>query len=182
MDTSALRDVFLWARRCAENGGLVSLQGWLIHFRDVTRLREIREVCLTLELRLLTRECDRLLDRWENGEWDAIGEEVEKEFDRMLRAEELAEAQRNAASPQDLEQGTAATGTSMNVMEWEVASKKYKLGSMGMEAGAHCIVPPVREAGIQGQGVDVEYGTEMEDVSLVHLVQGLSKTICEGPR
>jgi len=182
VDTSALRDVFLWARRCTENGGLVSLQGWLIHFRDVTRLREIREVCLTLKLRLLTRECDRLLDRWKNGEWDAAGEEVENEFDRVLRTEGLAEAQRDPASPRDLKQGTAAAGTLMNVTEWEVASKKYKLGSMDMEAGAHCIVPPVREAGIQGQGIDVEYGTEMQDVSLVNWVQGLPKTVCEGPR
>lgn len=97
MDTGALRDVFRWARACVERGGLVRLQGWLIHSPDVSRLREIKEVCLTLGLRVFTEECYRLLDMWENGEWDVVVEEAGNDFDEVFRAEELAQKRWNSA-------------------------------------------------------------------------------------
>lgn len=88
VDTRALRDVFVWAKESAERGTVVRLQEWLVHFRDVTRVREIREVCLTLGLGRFARECERLLGRWENGEWDVFEEVLENEFDVVFRAEE----------------------------------------------------------------------------------------------
>ena len=100
--TSALRDVFLWARRCAEEGRIVGLQGWLIHFRDVTRLRQIREVCLTLKLTRFVMECEKSLSRWENGDWDDLRGHTENEFDRVLRAVELAEEQGDLGFFQDV--------------------------------------------------------------------------------
>lgn len=179
VDTSALRDVFSWARRCAESGGLVGLQGWLIHFRDVTRLRKIREVCLMLKLRSFTGECDRLLDRWENGEWNNVGEQVENEFDRVLRAEELAEAPWNSVVLQGLKQGIAPASTLMDVTKWGTASDKCEPRSMDIEVDAQCPLAPVIEAGSQGQGVGKDFDMDMEDIPLVQWVKRLPKAVCE---
>jgi len=181
VDTSALRDVFSWAGRCAESGGLIGLQGWLIHFRDVTRLREIREVCLMLKLRSFTAECDRLLDRWENGEWDLVGEQVENEFDRVLRAEEVAEAQRNSVAFQGLlvKPGITHASTLMDVTKWGMATDKCEPRSMDIEVEAQCPLAPLIEAGFQGQGVGEGSDTDMEDIPLVQWVKRLPKAVCE---
>ena len=77
MDTRALRDVFLWAARCVEAGRVVRLEGWLIHFRDVGRVMEVREVCLVLKLRTLGEECEKMLSRREEDEWTSGEEEGE---------------------------------------------------------------------------------------------------------
>lgn len=132
-----------------------------------------------LKLRSFTGECDRLLDRWENGEWNNVGEQVENEFDRVLRAEELAEAPWNSVVLQGLKQGIAPASTLMDVTKWGTASDKCEPRSMDIEVDAQCPLAPVIEAGSQGQGVGKDFDMDMEDIPLVQWVKRLPKAVCE---
>jgi len=98
VDTRALRDVFLWAARCVEAGRVVRLEGWLIHFRDVGRVMEVREVCLVLKLRTLGEECEKMLSRREEDEWTSGEEEGEVEGEVVGGVGEIAERQGLEAS------------------------------------------------------------------------------------
>jgi len=70
-----LKDVFEWSKKCVEEGRIVSLEGWLVKFRDTERIRDVVEVCIMFGLIKLRDECMRMVERFQG-----TGEEVEAQF------------------------------------------------------------------------------------------------------
>lgn len=69
VSTDALRDVFMWSLRCVAEGKIVKLEeARMIPFHNVSRVHEIREVCVVLGLRNLRNECDETLRKWDCAE------------------------------------------------------------------------------------------------------------------
>lgn len=67
LPTSAIRDVFNWCYASVAAGRIVELEGWLIHFRDTSRAREIMEACLMMRLDVMARKAEALLEGFEKG-------------------------------------------------------------------------------------------------------------------
>lgn len=59
----------MWSLRCVAEGKIVKLEeARMIPFHNVSRVHEIREVCVVLGLRNLRNECDETLRKWDCAE------------------------------------------------------------------------------------------------------------------
>lgn len=67
LSTAAIRDVFTWCYASVSAGHIIDLQGWLIHFRDTSRVRQIMEVCLEFGLVTMAGKAATLLEELEAG-------------------------------------------------------------------------------------------------------------------
>lgn len=114
-EVEPLRDVFRWSKKCVEEGKLVSIEGWLIKFRDLERVRDILEVCAVFGLGKMRRECERTIEKFEK-----VGEKLQLGLDV------------NVASASKGEEGLT--------MVQEIAENDVEEGKSSHEAEVHQVM------------------------------------------
>lgn len=59
-----LQDFLKWVKRSVENLRIDHLDRWLINFHDWARVEQMKEVCITMDVPVMVRYCDSILDGW----------------------------------------------------------------------------------------------------------------------
>lgn len=99
LDTTALSDVFAWAKQCATAGKIIPLKECLINFRDWSRVHDLHEAAIVLGLKILQTQCELVLEEWETefDDWQTYPVDRTASQDLQRRHQERSKNMVNGA-------------------------------------------------------------------------------------